>query len=152
MTTVSARARARDILDFEAGGTWTYAGLKEQAIRERFDMSATRYYQVLNGLLDDPAALAYAPLLVRRLLRCGRSGGRSGQRRLRRGASRSTDGRERVKGFVGHVLDGAPVHVDGGWRWTRARYAAAAPAVTPPRRAPSTPRGYDVASGGWAGG
>ena len=55
-------------LDFEAQ-QWTYPGAKEQAIRETFDWSATRYFQVLNALIDRPEALAYAPLLVRRLQR-----------------------------------------------------------------------------------
>ena len=32
-------------------------------------MSATRYYQVLNALIDKPAALAADPLLVKRLRR-----------------------------------------------------------------------------------
>ena len=48
---------------------WKYAGAKEQAIRELFDMSATRYYQVLNSLIDSPAALAHDPMLVKRLRR-----------------------------------------------------------------------------------
>ena len=48
---------------------WKYAGAKEQAIRELFDMSATRYYQVLNALIDDPAALAHDPMLIKRLRR-----------------------------------------------------------------------------------
>ena len=48
--------RDRDILAFERQW-WKYAGAKEQAIRELFDMSATRYYQVLNALIDTPAAL-----------------------------------------------------------------------------------------------
>jgi hypothetical protein len=48
---------------------WKYAGAKEQAIRELFDLSATRYYQVLNALIDDPAALAHDPMLVKRLRR-----------------------------------------------------------------------------------
>lgn len=48
---------------------WRYAGAKETAIRELFDLSATRYYQILNGLLDNPAALAAEPLLVKRLRR-----------------------------------------------------------------------------------
>ncbi len=56
------------ILDFEKEW-WRYAGAKETAIRELFDMSATRYYQVLNSLLDNPAALAAEPLLVKRLRR-----------------------------------------------------------------------------------
>lgn len=48
---------------------WQYAGAKEQAIREKFDLSATRYYQVLNALIDREDALAYDPLLVKRLRR-----------------------------------------------------------------------------------
>ena len=38
-------------------------------IRERFGVSATRYYQILNELLADPAAMAADPMLVRRLQR-----------------------------------------------------------------------------------
>src|SRR5918912_2234729 len=60
--------RDREILAFE-GQWWKYAGAKEQAIRELFDMSATRYYQVLNALVDKPEALAVDPLLVKRLRR-----------------------------------------------------------------------------------
>ena len=56
------------ILDIERQW-WKYSGAKETAIRERFDMSATRYYQVLNALIDEPAALAHDPLLIRRLRR-----------------------------------------------------------------------------------
>lgn len=48
---------------------WRYAGAKEQAVRERFDMSATRYYQLLNALLDKPEALRADPMLVKRLRR-----------------------------------------------------------------------------------
>ena len=60
--------RDHEILAFEAQW-WKYAGAKEQAIRELFDMSATRYYQILNALVDRPEALAVDPLLVRRLRR-----------------------------------------------------------------------------------
>ena len=42
---------------------------KELAIRERFDLSTTRYYEILNELLDEPEALEYDPLVVRRLRR-----------------------------------------------------------------------------------
>ncbi|HYO60936.1 MAG TPA: DUF3263 domain-containing protein [Actinomycetota bacterium] len=56
------------ILDFERSW-WKHAGVKEQAIRDRFDMSATRYYQLLNELLENPAALAHDPILVKRLKR-----------------------------------------------------------------------------------
>ena len=60
--------RDREILEFERQW-WKYAGAKETAIRESFDMSATRYYQVLNALIDRPEALVEDPLLVRRLRR-----------------------------------------------------------------------------------
>lgn len=60
--------RDREVLGFERQW-WKYAGAKEQAIRELFDMSATRYYQVLNALIDSPAALAHDPMLVKRLRR-----------------------------------------------------------------------------------
>ncbi len=56
------------ILDFERQW-WQYAGAKEQAIRDLFDMSATRYYQVLNAIIDMPAALEHDPMLVKRLRR-----------------------------------------------------------------------------------
>jgi len=73
--------RDREILGFERQW-WKYAGAKEQAIRELFDMSATRYYQVLNGLLDRPEALAFDPMLVKRLrrLRVSRQRQRSARR------------------------------------------------------------------------
>lgn len=60
--------RDEQVLAFERQW-WKYAGAKEQAIRELFDMSATRYYQVLNALIDSPAALAHDPMLVKRLRR-----------------------------------------------------------------------------------
>lgn len=60
--------RDREVLAFERQW-WKYQGAKEQSIRELFDMSATRYYQVLNALIDSPAALAADPMLVKRLRR-----------------------------------------------------------------------------------
>ncbi|MET3720883.1 hypothetical protein ABIB27_002744 [Arthrobacter sp. UYEF21] len=48
---------------------WKYAGAKEQAVRELFDLSATHYYQLLNALIDSEAALAHDPMLVKRLRR-----------------------------------------------------------------------------------
>ena len=73
--------RDRQILAFERRW-WKYAGAKEQAIRELFDMSATRYYQVLNALIDKPEALAADPLLIKRLrrLRTGRQRTRAARR------------------------------------------------------------------------
>ena len=60
--------RDREILAFERQW-WKYAGSKEQAIKELFDMSSTRYYQVLNGLINNPAALSEDPMLIKRLRR-----------------------------------------------------------------------------------
>jgi hypothetical protein len=56
------------ILEFEHTW-WQYPGAKEQAIRDLFDMSATRYYQVLNSIIDMPAAVEQSPMLVKRLRR-----------------------------------------------------------------------------------
>jgi len=56
------------ILDFE-GSWWRYAGAKESAIKELFDLTAPRYYQLLNDLIDRDDALATAPMLVKRLRR-----------------------------------------------------------------------------------
>jgi hypothetical protein len=69
------------ILEFERQW-WKYAGAKEQAMREKFDMSATRYYQALNALIDRPEALAADPMLVKRLrrLRAARQRARSARR------------------------------------------------------------------------
>ena len=73
--------RDREIIAFERQW-WKYAGAKEQAIRELFDMSATRYYQVLNLLIDSPIALAADPMLIKRLrrLRATRQRARSARR------------------------------------------------------------------------
>ena len=60
--------RDRAILDFERSW-WTELGPKEAAIRERFELSASRYYEILGELIDAPEAMAYDPLLVRRLRR-----------------------------------------------------------------------------------
>ncbi len=73
--------RDRRILDFERTW-WKLQGSKEQAIRETFDLSATRYYQSLNALIDTQAALAYDAMLVKRLqrLRAGRMRQRTARR------------------------------------------------------------------------
>lgn len=56
------------LLDFEKHW-WSLPGSKEAEIRERFAISTTRYYQLLNALIDTEAALAHDPLLVKRLRR-----------------------------------------------------------------------------------
>lgn len=60
--------RDKAILDFERKW-WKYAGAKEQAILDRFSFMGTRYYQILNGLIDNPAAQAYDGQLCNRLRR-----------------------------------------------------------------------------------
>lgn len=60
--------RDREILAFERQW-WKYAGTKEEAVRGLFALTATRYYQVLNTLIDSPAALEHDPMLVTRLRR-----------------------------------------------------------------------------------
>jgi hypothetical protein len=60
--------RDREILAFEREW-WQHVGAKEQQIRDRFGVSATRYYQILNELLASPAAMREDPMLVRRLQR-----------------------------------------------------------------------------------
>lgn len=69
------------ILRFERETAGARGG-REAEIRERFDMSAPRYHQVLNQLIDTPAALQADPLLVRRLRRL-----REGRRRARSAAT-----------------------------------------------------------------
>jgi hypothetical protein len=60
--------RGRAILEFERRW-WRDAGAKEQAIRDTFELSPTRYYQLLNALLDGRAAVEADPVLVNRLRR-----------------------------------------------------------------------------------
>jgi Protein of unknown function (DUF3263) len=73
--------REHDILAFERQW-WKFAGSKEEAVRELFSMSATRYYQVLNALVDRPEAVAADPMLVKRLrrLRASRQKARAARR------------------------------------------------------------------------
>ena len=73
--------RDREILAFERQW-WRHAGAKENAIRERFDLSATRYYQLLNKLLEKPEAIEADPMLVKRLRKTRAS------RQRKRGARR----------------------------------------------------------------
>ena len=77
MSTQSLAERDRALLDFERD--WSvHQGDKERAVREQFRFSGARYYQLLARLIDDPAALTYDPLTVRRLRR------RRDERRSRR--------------------------------------------------------------------
>lgn len=60
--------RSQQILSLEKLW-WKYAGAKEQAITKQFSMSPTNYYQLLNQLIETDAAMAYDPMLVKRLRR-----------------------------------------------------------------------------------
>lgn len=60
--------RDRAILDFERSW-WSESGPKEMLIRDKFELSATRYYQILNELVASEEAYSYDPLVVRRLRR-----------------------------------------------------------------------------------
>jgi hypothetical protein len=76
--------RERAVLSFEKR-QWKYSGAKEQAIRDRFELSADSYYQLLNRLLDRPEAQALEPALIKRLrrLRDAKRQARSGHPRPR---------------------------------------------------------------------
>ncbi|MEU5906404.1 DUF3263 domain-containing protein [Micromonospora sp. NPDC047467] len=76
---VGLTTRERAILAFEQQW-WRHAGAKEQAVRDTFGVSSTRYYQLLNGLLDNPAALAADPVLIGRLRRLRSSRARNRRR------------------------------------------------------------------------
>ena len=56
------------MLEFERTW-WRHAGAKESSIKELFNLTPPVYYQLLNNLIDRPAALMAEPLLVKRLLR-----------------------------------------------------------------------------------
>lgn len=58
----------RQVLDLERKHP-RYGGAKDHAIRERFGMSATSHFQILNRLIDDPEAAWMEPVLVNRLRR-----------------------------------------------------------------------------------
>lgn len=66
MPTTTLTAIEHEILKIESQ-QWRYPGNKETAIRERLDMSTTRFYQALNRLLDREDVLAHDPILVKRL-------------------------------------------------------------------------------------
>lgn len=71
--------RERAVLDFER--EWVgRTGRKQDAIQERFGISASRYYQLLTRIVDGPEARDYDPLLVKRLQRRRRERGRRGGR------------------------------------------------------------------------
>jgi hypothetical protein len=80
--------REQAILDFERSW-WMRDGSKEAAVKEQLGLSSARYYQLLGALLTRDDALAYDPLLVRRLRRL-----RDRRRRARFEGPSATPGRQ----------------------------------------------------------
>lgn len=74
--------RERAILEI-AGRDHRVAGAREAAARAELGLNATRYAQLLNAVIDKPAALAANPMLVKRLrrVRAARQARRSTVRR-----------------------------------------------------------------------
>lgn len=66
--TLSLSDRDRLLLEFERE-SWKLTVPKERAIREQFGFSPARYHQLLNRVVERPEAIAYDPMLVRRLRR-----------------------------------------------------------------------------------
>src|SRR6266536_3463105 len=117
--------REREILAFERQW-WKYAGAKEQAIRDLFDMSATRYYQVLNSLIDRQEALAADAMLVNRRRRGRRIAADSPASASRRPgmagrSARGPAGRRRLRARRHRAADPRPGHV----AWKAGRRAPA---------------------------
>lgn len=73
--TVSAVAESHPLTDVEQAvlelerAWFRRPGAKAQRIRDELGMSETRYYQLLNALIDRPEALAADPVTVGRLRR-----------------------------------------------------------------------------------
>jgi hypothetical protein len=82
--------RDRAILDFERDW-WQHPGSKEDSIRQEFGLSGARYYQVLGGLLSSEAAVAYDPMLVKRLQRLKEERRRSRQARISPASSKNRE-------------------------------------------------------------
>ena len=85
---VALSEREQAILDFERSW-WMRDGSKEAAVKEELGLSSARYYQLLGSLLSRDDALAYDPLLVRRLRRL-----RDQRRRARFEGPSATPGRQ----------------------------------------------------------
>jgi len=60
--------RDRAIIEFERTW-WSEDGSKESVIRDRFELSTTRYYELLGELIDSDEAYEFDPLVIRRLRR-----------------------------------------------------------------------------------
>ena len=65
---MSLTDRDRSIIEFERTW-WSEDSSKESIIRERFELSTTRYYELLGELIDSDEAYEFDPLVIRRLRR-----------------------------------------------------------------------------------
>jgi hypothetical protein len=72
---------ARTILAIERK-TWLFPGVKEQRVRADLDVTMTRYYQMVNALIDTELALQIDPATTYRLrhIRDARQRSRSARR------------------------------------------------------------------------
>lgn len=66
--TMALTERDQAIIEFERTW-WSEDGSKESIIRERFELSTTRYYELLGELIDSDEAHDFDPLVIRRLRR-----------------------------------------------------------------------------------
>lgn len=89
-------ARAKEMLLLEQ--KWfQYIGVKERIVREKFNLTLTRYYQEVNRLLDREAALAWDPITVGRLRRA------RNQKQRSRATSKRVGATERESSSPGDV-------------------------------------------------
>ena len=68
LSPVALTDRDRAIIEFERTW-WSEESSKEVLIRENFDLSTTRYYEILGELIDSREAYEFDPLVIRRLRR-----------------------------------------------------------------------------------
>jgi hypothetical protein len=59
---------------------YRHEGLRQQAVRDRFGLSVTGFYALVNRLVDDPAVEAALPVECHRLQRVRAADVRSGRR------------------------------------------------------------------------
>jgi len=48
---------------------WKHAGAKERYVKDVLGLDPIRYYQLVNALIENPEAVAVAPVVINRLRR-----------------------------------------------------------------------------------
>ena len=66
MPSPSLTTTEQQILDIQ-GMPFKYQGAREALIRDELGLTATHFYQLLNMIIDTEPAMAYNPMLVKRL-------------------------------------------------------------------------------------